>query len=176
MAAVLAGLLTGWVVAVRTTSLEFVGVVLVAAGILLLSGVPPSSGCIRLLFPSLSAIFSRELPRILRVGQSSVVVVSVQAAGRFPFAARCEQRCFLEVGRCLIEFSWLGWFLMDERTWMRRLSLFSVGGFGGMSNGFFHGIGSPFFFWGFVGRHGGGLGSFRGNWGGGLGVFFTFVL
>ena len=65
---------------------------------------------------------------------------------------------------------------MDERTLMRRLSLCSIGGFGGMSNGFFHGMGSSFFFRAFVGRHGGGLGSFRGNWGGGLGVFFTFVL
>ena len=76
----------------------------------------------------------------------------------------------------MIEFNWLDLFLMDDRTWMRRLSLFSMGGFEGMSNGFFHGIGSPFFFWAFVGRHGGIFGSFRGNWGGGLGDFFTFVL
>ena len=77
VAAVLAGLLIGLVAAVGTSLLELVGVVLVASGIPLLSGVPPFSGCTRLLSPSLSSIFSRELPWILRVGQSSVDVVSV---------------------------------------------------------------------------------------------------
>ena len=76
--------------------------------------------------------------------------------------------------RRLVEFSWLGRFLMVEKAWIRRLILFNVGGFGGMFNGFSHGIGNPFFLRAFVGRHGGGLGSFGGNWGGCMGFFFKF--
>ena len=44
----------------------------------------------------------------------------------------------------MVEFSWLGRFLMVEKAWMRRLILFNVGGFGGMFNVFSHGIGNPF--------------------------------